>query len=429
MGKTRAWQARALGKAVQEKVAQRKTEQPPNKKYTNKGMQESTHPGLSWEKYATKTYAPTKRTLGFGDLASSNGNQHFAERVGEVMDSDQDIAMTEWEKQQIEVKGEQQQTEIKEEEKQTDIDILAHAPKEPRYASQMEVEEEQQQIKVEEEKQKDIDILARTPKGPRFAFRQPGPDGYGGYSKTRHRIDLPDRVVRKSLEELLLENPDKQLKGIDQSTLDLAANTILQIANEATQRWLRRWCPRMPWKEVFDAIRAEGTEEHDNTNIYLVPKESLDLEGQSSVILAQVFRQCHGVRKKGSPTQPSDVIQILVKCALLCGMLKDEKHKVLLQKAKEQLQWLPVDLEAQERYAYVQALVDLKQLDKKLEDLRKMPYAMRWTDEQRESLLKAEELTILNRAFFDFELERVAFRLELLKTIQVLHQSTSTSAD
>ncbi|KAI3331568.1 hypothetical protein HD806DRAFT_529353 [Xylariaceae sp. AK1471] len=350
------------------------------------GQQTTQNPGaVSWEQYAVCGNMPPFRVLGL-----PNENQQPFVKV-ESPDRDQ--------------------------EKERIMDLaIANAPKGPRVPTR--------RLPTSSTWVAGRDpVLANAPKGPRGSL------SLGDPSPKRHDSSTPIWVrdvetaprTERFLEEIYRGHLEKELQGgIEPATLNLAARVILQVVNEATLLWCRQWCPNMDINEVFEVIRVEGQEGELTNNQYIVPPEAFDL-GNMTTTLSEMFRQCHNVHPKGSgDIQFPQLLNLLDKCTVFMGVLKDYKRKALLQKTKSTFQWIPVYLDAKKLLIEKRTVADLQALNKKYEQkILKSNGDVKILNILKQERDK-EELTLLDEAMADFDSSRTTFRVEILNGLKVL---------
>ncbi|KAL7627581.1 hypothetical protein AAE478_001774 [Parahypoxylon ruwenzoriense] len=208
----------------------------------------------------------------------------------------------------------------------------------------------------------------------------------------------PILPTKRTLEDVLRDYPEKQFKGFDQNSLNLTAKTVLQVTDEVILHWVRRWCPRMNFTDVFDRIRPEGSAEEPRAGeIRVVPIEALDLKG-FSITLANLFRRCHTVRPKHADLRLVDVVEIIDRCIIICVVIKDEIRKSPLVELKKMLQWLPIGLDCKRLEALRGARAQLRKANTCFGD--------------------EKEKEILDDALCIYEWHRETFRIELLKQLK-----------
>ncbi|KAI1083546.1 hypothetical protein F5B20DRAFT_595523 [Whalleya microplaca] len=261
-------------------------------------------------------------------------------------------------------------------------------------------------------------------------FGHPSPQDYRFKDLVwTRKPELATSSTERTLEDLYRDYPEKRLKGIQQNTLDLTANVVLQVTNEAAMQWLQKWCPSMAWQKIFDHIRPDvTTNEVAGANQFVVPKEALDLKGVE-ITVAEVFRKCHAIVAEPRPVQLTNLVELIDHCFFLCDILKDENRKSLFGTVKDMVHWLPVGLDCKK-------LDILQKARHRLQELNSICSAAEKDGKLRQELKKADrvrfrrerENEILEQALADFEEHKVAFRVELLKQLKMLLDSTNAKA-
>ncbi|KAG4223162.1 hypothetical protein PC116_g28367 [Phytophthora cactorum] len=237
----------------------------------------------------------------------------------------------------------------------------------------------------------------------------------GGNTLAMDNIRLQDLVVKptpiyhtmRSLEDVLMDNPEKEFKGISHHTLNLVAKSALHVTDEVMVKWLHKWCPCMDFALIFDWIRSTDYVENDyKHNLYMVPPEAMDIKGTGTT-LANLFRKCRGVYSKYNVLQVPNVVEVFDHCIILCRVLKNEKCASLLHKTKEFVQWLPLGLSCKE-------LEVKKNLSRKLDQI---PTSCRDRD--------VWEKELLDSALLEFEIHRQEFTVQLMQQVKVLLDSSN----
>ncbi|KAI0022726.1 hypothetical protein F4780DRAFT_164809 [Xylariomycetidae sp. FL0641] len=233
----------------------------------------------------------------------------------------------------------------------------------------------------------------------------------------------------RSLEDLYQDYPEKRLedmqRSIQQSTLQMAANVVLQITDEGLEEWLETWAPGMKWENIFDHIRRVDCEEDPETILFLVPNGALNLRGLTTT-LAQLYRQCHQARDRHPITRLADLVRLIDHCIFFCGVLKDLKRKVLLELSKDEMQWIPVGLDCKKLDIHKEASARLQQLNKELSDSN--PGQSKTARTRRNRRKRAEEQKILDVALLDFEIKRAESRKQFLNALNVMLQVTKAAS-
>ncbi|KAI0014324.1 hypothetical protein F4779DRAFT_5405 [Xylariaceae sp. FL0662B] len=256
-------------------------------------------------------------------------------------------------------------------------------------------------------------------------FGRPSPQDHRFKNLVWTRKSNPVTTPERTLENLYRDYPEKQLKSIKQSTLDLTADAALQVTNEAVVQWLDKWCPHMTWSDIFGHIRPDATtDEAIRTNQFVVPEEALNLKGSETKV-ADVFRKCHAIVAGSRPMKLTDLVEMIDHCILLCDILRDEKRQPLLGKVKEMVHWLPIGLDCKKLEIQQKACRHLRDLNAICSAAKRDGKRGRYLKKaDQERFRKERENEILERALVDFEEHKVAFRVELLKQLKQLLEST-----
>lgn len=219
---------------------------------------------------------------------------------------------------------------------------------------------------------------------------------------------MPSALPERTLEDVLRDYPEVQFKGIDESALNLAADAVLRVTDEATWEWLQKWCPRANLVEVFHHIIPEAcTTKAARTTQFVVPDEAMAIKGLDTT-LAKLFCNCRAVRAKYSALQPINVADIIDNCILLCVVLNDKKRADLFKELKELVQWLPVGLSCKMLNVQKGASEAISR------NLLASP-----------SVRREQEKNILDNAVYDYEQHRVQFKVQLLERVKTLLDATA----
>ncbi|KAK6957825.1 hypothetical protein Daesc_000614 [Daldinia eschscholtzii] len=211
----------------------------------------------------------------------------------------------------------------------------------------------------------------------------------------------------RSLEDVLMDNHEKEFKGISHHTLNLVAKSALHVTDEVMVKWLHKWCPCMDFALIFDWIRSTDYVENDyKHNLYMVPPEAMDIKGTGTT-LANLFRKCRGVYSKYNVLQVPNVVEVFDHCIILCRVLKNEKCASLLHKTKEFVQWLPLGLSCKELEVKKNLSCKLDQIPTSCRDRE------RWEKE------------LLDSALLEFEIHRQEFTVQLMQQVKVLLDSSN----
>ncbi|KAJ2991334.1 hypothetical protein NUW58_g2550 [Xylaria curta] len=259
------------------------------------------------------------------------------------------------------------------------------------------------------------------PKEPRPIFGEPSPLRGGPKAPLWVRYDMTVASERpwpqRSLEDLYREHPEKQLQdGIEPATMDLAANAIIHVTNEAACQWLNKWCPGLSLLEVFESTLVEGKGELELKR-YTVPPEAIG-KGETVVSLNNIYQKCHTVYPKGlGEIKFPKLLKLIDVCVAFLGGINDSEHKALLQRTKSKFQWIPVGLGAKKLPLLQQASADLRDL----EGLYRHSITNGEVDSEYLRQKRQEhELRILDAMIEQFDFHRMNFEAEMLEWLNEL---------
>ncbi|TGJ81784.1 hypothetical protein E0Z10_g6958 [Xylaria hypoxylon] len=272
-------------------------------------------------------------------------------------------------------------------------------------------------------------VLANLQNPPRTSFGEPSPLHYSLKTAlwVQNEIEMGKATLRpeRSLESLYNEYPEKKLQeGIEPSTMNLAANIVLQLVNEAGYRWLDKWCPHLDLHEVFEGICVEDKETKLASKKFNVLPEAVDISTMKTT-LAELYQQCQNVHSKDSgDVEFAKLMNLIDHGVVFLGALRDCKAKALLQETRSTFQWIPLSLDAKKDPILRQANAELKELNQKYKT--STPNG-RDHSEALAQKRRIEELSILDTASEDFKLCRRTFENEMLERLCVLLASTNSS--
>ncbi|KAI0848266.1 hypothetical protein F5Y00DRAFT_262652 [Daldinia vernicosa] len=237
---------------------------------------------------------------------------------------------------------------------------------------------------------------------------------FGHPSPCDSRFTKPTLIIQKantapaprSLGDVLMDYPEKRFDGFNQDVLVLVAKSALQVTDEATVKWLHKWCPCMDFALIFDWIRSmDCVENNYKHNLYMVPSEAMDIKGTGTT-LANLYRNCRAVYSKYPVLKMSNVVEVFDQCIILCRVLKNDKCRGLLQEAKQIIQWLPVGLGCKELEVKRRLSRNLNEIPASLEDRKEL------------------EEEFLDTALVEFEIHRQEFTVKLLQQVKLLLDSS-----
>ncbi|KAI8956288.1 hypothetical protein F4801DRAFT_595511 [Xylaria longipes] len=260
-------------------------------------------------------------------------------------------------------------------------------------------------------------------------FGEPSPLRHGSRAPlwVRADVEMTEATPRPqpSLDDLYNEHPEKKLQvSIEPSTMNLAASVIMHVANEAGYQWFNKWCPGMNLREVFDSIGVEGKGTELAGKQYNMPPEATNTR-MMTTSLAGMYRRCHDIHPKGSgDIQFPKLLKLVDECIIFLVVLKDTKHKTLLQKTWSMFKWIPIGLDAKRLNILKQARVDLEELDGLYKNGIGNSKAEYDSLEQKH---QEGQLSILDAALVQLDIHRKTFETEMLNWLNVLLDSTAKS--
>ncbi|KAI1874817.1 uncharacterized protein JN550_002246 [Neoarthrinium moseri] len=221
----------------------------------------------------------------------------------------------------------------------------------------------------------------------------------------------------KSLAQLYTEYPDKQLRGIETETLALVGKVFQQIAEEAAHEWLDKSCPGTKWS---DNIRVEALYNFDAPQLdWTIVDRAVSLQSMKSMAKSLLFSSRANVRSEREMT-PLLLIRLMEKCRGVCQIVRDDKRRVLMEKTKEKLEWLPVGLDCMKLDIQRRAIADLEELHK-----RSQHSPGNTPRHVQEFYQTKAEIDILDRSLIEFQEHRLEFVIETFKTLKQLLATTA----
>lgn len=233
--------------------------------------------------------------------------------------------------------------------------------------------------------------------------------------------ETPDQLVstgehERSLEDLYRDHPGKSLEHIGDPTLGIAATAIQHVAEEAVFGWLKHWFPQVNWNET---IHQESKENHD-FNSMMVPKEAT-ATGDNTPSISDLLQKCHKVDTNSDVNIEGDMVDTVSNAIELCRVLKDNKRRVLLERAEDKIRAT--------RSSFYSRIVEIKrQASVKLANLNnrsRQGLATLFFD--REGVRQLKEVAILDDALDEAGKFLETSSLELLDVLKGLLDSTCES--
>ncbi|RYP41060.1 hypothetical protein DL767_001221 [Monosporascus sp. MG133] len=222
---------------------------------------------------------------------------------------------------------------------------------------------------------------------------------------------FPLKVVGRSLDTLYEDNPGTALGHVKQTTLELSATVIQQVAEEAAFEWLRCWCPSVDWADV---IHQEGRRSGIGAQIS-IPREAA--VGNDSLSMPELLRKCRRVCKEAEGPIEVNVIETVGNAIQFCRVLKDEKRRVSLEKAENEIRAISSSLD-------IRAAGVKRRVSEELEAFNKSVQKGIPTYFQSPSFRQVKERAILDEAQRDFEKFRETSSMKLLGVLKQLLDSS-----
>ncbi|KAK9774756.1 hypothetical protein SCAR479_08576 [Seiridium cardinale] len=258
---------------------------------------------------------------------------------------------------------------------------------------------------------------------PKVAFGQPQKPMVG-FDRLVWKGQDPEPLVdwtpiyEKSLEDLYEEHPDKRLRGIEPKTLDLVAKTVQQIASEAANDWLKSSCPRTRWCDKV--INVEGLYDFNAPELdYTILDRALSLQGLKNTITSLLVNS-RAMTQGTKNMTPLILVRVIDQSIAVCLIAKDAKRRVLLEKTKAKVEWLPVGLDCKKLDIQRRAIQSLEEHYTKT---RKELALDRPTE--RASRCSEWEIQILDHALVEFQEYRLEFLIDMLRTLEQLLEATA----
>ncbi|ETS82763.1 hypothetical protein PFICI_04639 [Pestalotiopsis fici W106-1] len=227
-------------------------------------------------------------------------------------------------------------------------------------------------------------------------------------------------IKNKSLEDLYQEYPEKRLRGIEPETLCVVANTVHQVAKEAANTWLKSACPGTRWNDSI--VNVEGLYDFNASELdYTILDRSLCLQ----VVKKTVISQLGGLRAFIHDTKimtPLNLLRVIDQSVAICQNVKDNKRRILLEKAKQKLEWLPVGLDCKKLDIHRRANQGLREAHTRVqgeEDLSLYSEHMKRFNEAH------AETQVLDRALVEFQEHRLMYLIEIFRTLQQLLEASA----
>lgn len=233
-----------------------------------------------------------------------------------------------------------------------------------------------------------------------------------------YRADLPKSRDR-TLEDLYNAHPEKRLRGIEPETLGLAAEIVQQVADEAASDWLRSRCPGTKWsgKEVSARPLCDF-----NSSIvdYAKLHHAISLQ-ETKVTVSHLIREARAKFHHTGKLTLLTLIHMIDYCIAVCQVVDDQNRKTQLERTKEKIQWLPVGLDCKKLDIQRRASQKLDEHNGRL----RRSFGWSAQDDIGSAKIHQEEQDILDAALVEFQVHRLEFLVELLRTLRQLLQATT----
>lgn len=222
----------------------------------------------------------------------------------------------------------------------------------------------------------------------------------------------------KSLEGLYKEFPEKRLRSIEPDTLELVAKTIYQIASEAANEWLKTACPGTCWNDSI--VNVEGLYDFNSAKLdYTILERARSVQKMKAMVTS-LLENSRTMIHETINMKLLELNRLTDDSIAICQIIKDDKRRVLLQRAKEKLEWLPVGLDCKKLDIHRRARRSL------VEDRAKIQKGLAQSKPSKRAELCSEaEVHVLDRALVEFQEYRLEFVIELFKTLKQLLVATA----
>lgn len=227
----------------------------------------------------------------------------------------------------------------------------------------------------------------------------------------------PGTNGQRSLEDIIADNPDTRLSGLDEQTLIFAGRTVRQVVLEATYGFFQKCVPLSEQKGLWDQICGRAKEETTTKYSISVPDGIMDLKnGVRST--SHLIGNCIDVLSQNASVADQKSLRLsLSRAVTLCDALGDEKRKQALEKATYELNWVILGLDCKTMELYRGANQQLDQIDLDYPVLTETGRASgaEICDERR-----VDERSILQSMKWSHEGFKEPFRVRFIRTLQTL---------
>lgn len=226
-----------------------------------------------------------------------------------------------------------------------------------------------------------------------------------------------DPGIQRGLGDILAENPDSRLSGLDVETLAFAGRVVRQLGLEAAYDFLQNCIPGQEQPRLWDLICGQDKEKPNAGYSIAVPEGTMDLKNGVRSI-SQLLGNCIDILSQDNPVTDQKTLKLcLGRAVTLCDALGDEARKKSLAKAAYELDWLIVGLDCKTIELY---RVANRQLDKVN---MSCPIAAEEDGESAEGVCatrRFEERNMLQSMQRSHEVVKERFRIRFIETLRSL---------
>ncbi|KAK6199051.1 hypothetical protein LQW54_010179 [Pestalotiopsis sp. IQ-011] len=244
----------------------------------------------------------------------------------------------------------------------------------------------------------------------RIVWVRPQPEAIANYISSHER----------SLEDIYRDHPEKKLRGLEPETLGLVGNTVHQIAQEAANNWLKMACPGTRWNDGI--INVEGIYDFNAPELdYTILDRSLSLQDTKKTVMSLLV-DLRALVQDGKTMTSLSLARAFDQSTVICRVVKDNKRRVLLEKAKQEVEWLPVGLDCKKLNIQRRAMQRLREAHEKIRKNHNLAF---YSEHMKRHHENEAEIQVLDGALIEFQESRLEVRIELLKTVKQLLQATA----
>lgn len=157
---------------------------------------------------------------------------------------------------------------------------------------------------------------------------------------------------QRSLEHIIIDNPDTRLANLDEQTLAFAGHAVRQVVLEATYDFVQRCIPEADRQGLWNQIC--GRREERSTTSYSLSLRDGILDLKNGVRSASdLIGNCIDVLSQNAAVVDQKTLRLsLSRAVTLCDAVGDEKRKKALEKAADKLEWLMLGLDCKTMGSY-----------------------------------------------------------------------------